>query len=227
MLLPLRDDNPTRRTPIFVTLILLTNIGVFVYAKLLGPTGFDVFASSFGTIPFEVTRAVDAISPTPIPLYLTLVTSLFLHGGWLHLGGNMLYLWIFGNNIEDALGHFRFVVFYLFCGVAATLAHVAMGPDSLVPLVGASGAIAGVLGAYVAAYPGARIHTLVFLLFFVQVIRIPAVIVLGVWFIGQLLSASMGDGTGGGVAWYAHIGGFLVGLLLMRRRLLRFPVYVN
>ncbi len=223
MLLPIRDDNPTRRVPLFVTTILLANVVIFVYAKLLGPTGFDAFTSSFGAVPFEVTRAVDAVSPTPIPLYATLITSLFLHGGWLHLAGNMLYLWIFGNNIEDALGHVRFLVFYLFCGVAASLAHVVTGPDSTIPLVGASGAIAGVLGAYVAAYPGARVHTLIFLFFFVQIVRIPAVIVLGIWFIGQILNASVG---GGGVAWYAHIGGFVVGFLLMRRRVRRLPVVV-
>ena len=221
MLLPIRDDNPSRRFPVFVTAILLTNIGVFVYAKMLGPTGFDAFAASFGAVPFEVARAVDAVTPTPIPLYATLVTSLFLHGGWLHLGGNMLYLWIFGNNIEDVLGHGRFLIFYLLCGVAATFAHVVTGPDSTIPLVGASGAIAGVLGAYVAAYPGARVHTLVFFFLFVQIIRIPAVIVLGIWFVGQVLNASVG---GGGVAWYAHIGGFVVGFLLMRQRLRRIPV---
>lgn len=215
MLLPIRDENPSRRVPLFVGAIMLANIGVFVYSKFLGPTGFDAFTSSFGAVPFEVTRGVDAVTPTPIPLYATFLTSLFLHGDWLHLGGNMLYLWIFGNNIEDFLGHLRFLVFYLFCGVAATVAHIASGPDSVLPLIGASGAIAGVLGAYVAAYPGARVLTLVFLFVFVQIIRIPAIIVLGVWFVIQLLNASAG---GGGVAWYAHIGGFIVGFCLMRRR---------
>ena len=161
------------------------------------------------------------MTPTPIPLYATLLTSLFLHGDWLHLGGNMLYLWIFGNNIEDFLGHLRFLVFYLFCGVAATVAHIASGPDSVLPLIGASGAIAGVLGAYVAAYPSARVLTLVFLFVFVQIIRIPAIIVLGGGFVIQLLNASAG---GGSVAWYAHIGGFIVGFCLMRRRVRRIPV---
>lgn len=224
MLLPIRDDNPARSIPVFVVTILLANTGIFVYAKLLGQTGFDAFASIFGAIPFELTNGVDAVSPTPIPLYLTLVTSTFLHGGWLHLASNMLYLWIFGNNIEDVLGHFRFVAFYFFCGVLATVAHVVMGPGSMIPLVGASGAIAGILGAYVAAFPGARVHTLMFLFVFVQVIRVPAVIVLGVWFIGQLLNASLSGGVGGGVAWYAHIAGFVVGFFLMRRRLRRIPI---
>ena len=224
MLLPIRDDNPARSIPVFVVTILFANTGIFVYAKLLGQTGFDAFASIFGAIPFELTNGVDAVSPTPIPLYLTLATSTFLHGGWLHLASNMLYLWIFGNNIEDVLGHFRFVAFYFFCGVLATVAHVVMDPGSMIPLVGASGAIAGILGAYVAAFPGARVHTLMFLFVFVQVIRVPAVIVLGVWFIGQLLNASLSGGVGGGVAWYAHIAGFVVGFFLMRRRLRRIPI---
>ena len=211
MMIPLRDENPARSKPVFVVLILLANVAVFVYARLLGSVGFEVFTARYGAIPFELVYAVDAISPTPIPLYLTLLTSMFLHADWMHLGGNMLYLWIFGNNIEGALGHVRFVGFYLFCGVIATLAHVASGPSSIVPMVGASGAIAGILGAYLAAFPGSRILVLVFYI----VLRIPALIVLGGWFIIQVLNAS---GEGGGVAWYAHIMGFVVGYLFMRRR---------
>ncbi len=219
MLIPIRDDNPTRRVPVLAVGILGLNVFLFLYAKFLGSTGFDVLTASWGAIPFELTHGVDAISPTPYPVYATLITSLFMHGGWLHIAGNMLYLWIFGNNVEDVLGHGRFLVFYLFCGVAATLAHVATGPESTLPLVGASGAVAGVLGAYLAAFPGARIHVLVPIFFFIQIIRVPAVLVLGMWFSVQLLNAWMDQGgMGGGVAWYAHIGGFVIGFLLMRRR---------
>ena len=214
-MIPLRDDNPTQRTPGFTIAIAGVNIAVFLYVFSLGSTGFEAFTVRLGLIPFEITHLRDAISPTPIPLYLTLFTSLFMHGGWLHLGGNMLYLWIFGNNIEDALGHFRFLGFYLLCGVVATLAHVASTPNSTAPLVGASGAIAGVLGAYMAAFPRARVHVLVFFFFFFQVVRIPALIVLGAWFIIQLANVWAGSG---GVAWYAHIAGFLAGYLIMRRR---------
>ncbi len=218
MILPIKDDNPTRRTPIFTVAILGANVAVFLYAISLGTTGFEVFALRLGLIPFEITHAADAISPTPIPLYLTLFTAMFIHGGWMHLVGNMLYLWIFGNNIEDTLGHFQFLVFYLFCGVVATLAHVVSGPDATIPLVGASGAIAGVLGAYMAAFPGARVHVLIF----IHVVRVPALIVLGFWFIVQLSNASAeAGGAGGGVAWYAHIAGFVVGYLLMRFRMRR------
>ncbi|MDA0746688.1 MAG: rhomboid family intramembrane serine protease [bacterium] len=223
MLLPIKDDNPTRRLPVVTVAILLANVVVFFYSFFLGSNGFDAFTLRLGVIPFEITHAVDAISPTPIPLYLTLITSMFMHGGWMHLGGNMLYLWIFGKNVEDALGRFRFLLFYLFCGVVATLAHVVSDPGSTVPLVGASGAIAGILGAYLAAFPGTRVHVLVFLFIFIQVIRIPAVLVLGVWFVIQLFSASAeAAGTGGGVAWYAHIAGFVVGYMLMRTRVRRF-----
>lgn len=211
MLIPLKDENPSRSTPFFMVMILLANIGVFVYAWLLGETGFAIFLSRFGAIPFELTHVTDAISPTPIPLYATLLTSMFMHGDWMHLGGNMLYLWIFGKNIEDFIGHFRFVIFYLFCGVVATLAHVLSDPASTTPMVGASGAIAGVLGAYLAAFPGARILVLMFYF----ILRVPALIVLGAWFLIQLVNASGGMG---GVAWYAHIVGFVVGYILMRWR---------
>lgn len=210
MMIPLKDENPSHTTPVFMVLILLLNVGVFVYAWVLGDTGFVVFLSRFGAIPFELTHATDAISPTPIPLYATLLTAMFMHGDWMHLGGNMLYLWIFGNNIEDLLGHGRFLGFYFLCGIIATLAHVLSDPLSTAPMVGASGAIAGVLGAYMAAFPRARILVLMFYF----ILRIPALIVLGVWFIIQLMNAS---GGAGGVAWYAHIAGFVAGYLLMRR----------
>lgn len=219
MMIPLKDDNPTYTAPVFVVAIIAINVGVFVYALLLGDVGYNMFTSRFGAIPFEMWHATDAISPTPIPVYFTLLTAMFMHGGWMHLGGNMLYLWIFGNNIEDTLGHFRFFGFYLFCGIVATFAHVVSEPDSVVPMVGASGAIAGVLGAYLALFPNARILVLFFYFF----LRIPALIVLGVWFVIQLMNAS--DDLSG-VAWYAHIAGFVAGYLLMRYRQRKAPVEV-
>jgi len=211
MMIPLKDDNPTYSAPVLVISIIVINVVVFVYALLLGDVGYHMFSARFGAIPFELIHFTDAISPTPIPLYSTLITSMFMHGGWMHLGGNMLYLWIFGNNIEDTLGHFRFLVFYLVCGIVATLAHVLSEPDSIVPMVGASGAIAGTLGAYLALFPGSRI----LVLFFYFILRIPALIVLGVWFVIQLMNAS--DDVSG-VAWYAHIAGFVVGYVWMRYR---------
>ena len=214
MIIPWKDDNPTRQLPGVMVSILVSNVGIFLYTYFLGETGFRVFTDKYGLIPLEVTQLTDAISPTPIPFLLTFFTAMFMHGGWAHLGGNMLYLWIFGNNVEDTLGHVRFLGFYLLCGLVATLSHVVSAPDSTLPLVGSSGAIAGVLGAYMAAFPGARVHVLVFCL----VLRIPALLVLGIWFLIQLSNASMDPEVEGGVAWYAHIAGFVVGYLIMRRR---------
>ena len=219
MMIPLKDENPSQGVPILLIGILLGNVGIFVYAWLLGDVGFHVFSARYGAIPFEIAHGVDAISPTPIPIYLTLFSSMFLHGGILHLGGNMLYLWIFGNNIEAALGQARFLFFYLFCGVIATLAHVFFEPESTIPMVGASGAIAGILGGYLAAFPGARILVLVFYF----VLRVPALIVLGGWFVIQLLNASTASGTSD-VAWFAHIAGFVVGYILMRQWKNKIPV---
>lgn len=217
MLIPIRNDNPTNRLPVMTAAILLMNVAVFLYAKLLGVPGFDVFIASWGAIPFELTHGVDAISPTPSPVYVTLITSMFQHGGWLHIAGNMLYLWIFGRNIEDVFGHLGYVLFYLVCGVIGTFAHIAAAPESTVPMVGASGAIAGILGAYLAAFPSARIHVLVPIFFFVRIMHVPAVLVLMMWFLVQVFNVWVdGDVTGGGVAWYAHIGGFVVGYLLMK-----------
>lgn len=216
MMIPLKDETPSRRVPALVIAILLGNVGVFVYAYLLGDVGFHVFTARYGAIPFEVRYGVDAISPTPVPVYLTLLSSMFLHGGIVHLGGNMLYLWIFGNKVEEALGHARFVCFYLLCGIIATLAHVFSDPESTIPMVGASGAIAGILGAYLAAFPSARILVLVFYF----ILRVPALIVLGGWFVIQLLNAS---NDASDVAWYAHIAGFVIGYILMHRWATRTP----
>lgn len=221
MLIPIRDENPTQRVPIVTVGLLLANVSVFVYAKLLGPTGFEVFLASIAVVPFEITHIVDAISPTPFPVLLTTVTSMFMHAGWLHIASNMLYLWVFANNVEDVLGRARFLLFYLACGVAAALAQTLTEPESTIPLVGASGAVAGALGGYLVAFPGAYVHVFVPIFF---LFRIPAVLVLILWFGLQLLWAWLDEGGAGGTAWYAHIGGFVVGYVVMRHRVSRIRV---
>jgi len=212
MFIPLRDDNPTRRTPYVTLALIAANVLVFALGALSAP-GLQGSALRFGAIPYEIThfRSLDAAVRVAPPL--ALLTSLFVHGSLFHLLGNMLYLWIFGNNVEDFLGRFRFILFYFACGLAAGLTQIAATPASRVPMIGASGAIAGVLGAYWLLFPGARVDTLVL----VFIVPIPAGFVLGLWFVLQVLNI----GLGGGVAWFAHVGGFLAGLgliLASRRR---------
>jgi membrane associated rhomboid family serine protease len=180
--------------------------------QAFSPQGLEYFVYRMGAIPYEITHFTTISSLPRVSPPLTLLTSIFMHGSVLHLLGNMLYLWIFGNNVEDHLGSFRFLLFYLLCGLGASLTHILLNPNSQVPMIGASGAIAGVLGAYMILYPQARVMTVVFLFFFIRIIPIPAVIILGLWFLLQLLSA----GGGGGVAWFAHIGGFLIGIVLIK-----------
>jgi membrane associated rhomboid family serine protease len=226
MIFPLKDLNPTRRTP-FVTIALIAiNVVVFLYELMLG-RDLPGFIASFGAIPYELTHSTDLVgrySGSPIVhtegpafIQLTLLTSMFMHGGFMHLVGNMLYLWIFGNNVEDVLGPLKFLGFYLLCGLAAAVAQIAIHPNSTVPTIGASGAVAGVLGAYLLAYPRARVVCLVFLIIFIQLIELPAAVVLVFWFVIQFFQgfASIAAGATGGVAWFAHVGGFLTGLLLI------------
>ncbi|MEK6590889.1 MAG: rhomboid family intramembrane serine protease [Nitrospinota bacterium] len=214
-MIPLKDDNPTRIFP-FVTIgIIIVNILVFLYQLSLGP-GYERFIFSYGALPYEITHGIDIGPQVQIPLFFTVYTSMFMHGGFMHIIGNMLYLWIFGNNIEDSMGHLRFIFFYIICGTAASLAHIFTNPNSKIPMVGASGAISGILGAYILLFPHARILTLVMMGFFVRIIKVPAVIVLGFWIVFQLLNSAIAAGSeGGGVAWLAHIGGFFAGLLLI------------
>jgi membrane associated rhomboid family serine protease len=208
-MIPLKDDNPTSTYP-FVTLTLIAvNVTVFVFQLLLSPMAYKIFVFRTAAIPFEIVHFTDIQPPNFLPPPLTLFTAMFVHGSFLHLGGNMLYLWIFGDNVEDRIGHMKFLVFYLSTGVLASLFHVISHPSSTVPMIGASGAIAGILGAYFLLFPRAHVMTLIFLLFFVQIVRIPALVFLGLWFAIQVLSS----GAGGGIAWYAHIGGFLAGFL--------------
>ena len=221
-MIPLRDANPTRRTPIVTLALIVACFVVFAYelGRLGsgGPDALDAFAREWGIVPAELTAAWSSGVNLPGEA-LTLVTSQFLHGGWLHILGNMLYLWIFGNNVEDRLGRFRFLLFYLVGGVVAGLTQVAIASNSPVPTIGASGAIAATLGAYLVLFPRARITSLVFLGFFYQLIDVPAIIVLGFWFVLQLLDGLTSLGmvqTGGGVAFFAHIGGFVVGALVAK-----------
>jgi membrane associated rhomboid family serine protease len=211
MFIPLRDDNPTRRTPYVTAALIAVNVLVFTFGALSTP-GLQGNALRFGAIPYEITHLRSLDAALRVPPLLALLTSLFVHGGLFHLLGNMLYLWIFGNNVEDVLGRVRFTLFYFACGLAAGLTQIAATPASQVPMIGASGAIAGVLGAYWLLFPRARVDTLIL----VFIVPVPAGLVLGLWFVLQVLNI----GLGGGVAWFAHVGGFLVGigLILVSRR---------
>jgi membrane associated rhomboid family serine protease len=213
-LIPLRDINPTNRFAIVTFTLIVLNIVVFIYELTLGAMGGKEFLVSFALIPKHLFYPETSLGGI-IPATATLITSMFLHGGLLHISGNMLYLWIFGNNVEDDTGRVRFLVFYLLCGLIAATAHAFMNRSSLTPMIGASGAISGVLGAYVLLYPRARVVTLVMLGFYIRTIEIPAMIVLGFWFVMQFLSALLSGGSAGGVAWYAHIAGFIAGMLLI------------
>ncbi len=181
----------------------------------------DWFLMQYALVPAELLGGQDLPPAIPVPIWLTLISAMFLHGSILHVLGNMLYLWIFGDNVEDAMGPVRFLIFYLLCGALASLAQIAIGPGSSVPLVGASGAIAGVLAAYFMLYPYARVLTLIPIFFFLRLVAVPAVFLLGFWFILQVISGAGSLGSSSGVAWFAHIGGFIAGLILVfpfRRR---------
>jgi membrane associated rhomboid family serine protease len=225
-MVPLRDSMPVQRWPVVTWVLIGVNVWVFLNELLLGPE-LEAFIRTWAFIPARY-FALGEIAPDDVGRYLPIFTSMFLHGGWLHLVGNMIYLWIFGDNVEDRLGHVRYLVFYLVTGAGAALVHAHLAPDSTLPTVGASGAISGVLGAYLVLFPHARVYTLVpWVFIFLGVIEIPATVYLGVWFLMQVLNGAIGlaapvEAAGGGVAWWAHIGGFVMGLgvasLLRRRR---------
>jgi len=221
--IPLKDDVPSRTTPFVTVMIIVANVLAFFYQLSLGAEGHaaEAFLSEFGAVPCRLTGVCGAPGDFPAP-YATVVTSMFLHGGVLHIAGNMLYLWIFGDNVEDTLGHGRFLLFYLFCGGAAAGAQTLVAPSSRVPMIGASGAISGVLGAYLLLFPYASVLTLFTFGFFIRVIRIPAILILGLWIVLQgiagylsINAAAHGRGEIGGIAWFAHIGGFLAGMALL------------
>jgi membrane associated rhomboid family serine protease len=208
-MLPIGDINPRRRFPVMTVLLILINAAVFVYELTLSSEALDAFFYSAGVVPYLLTQQ------TSLHALGTLLTSQFLHGGFMHIAGNMLYLWIFGDNVEDQLGRVGFVIFYLLAGVIANLAQVAMDPTSQLPGIGASGAIAGVLGVYLVLYPVNRVRTLL-MIFFIRYVELPAWLVLGFWFVLQLFDgvASIGTRSQGGVAYFAHVGGFVTGLLV-------------
>jgi membrane associated rhomboid family serine protease len=208
-MLPLRDNNPTRRFPIVNIAIILLNVLVFIYQWLLPSDQLDQMVYQMGVVPARV------VSQFSLPVAFTFLSAMFMHGGFLHILGNMLYLYIFGDNVEDTVGHFRYAFVYLACGIGASLAQIAIDPTSTVPSIGASGAIAGVLGAYLVFFPRARIQYLVTLGFFIRFIELPAIIALGLWFVLQIFSGvlSLDVAQSGGVAYFAHIGGFALGLL--------------
>jgi membrane associated rhomboid family serine protease len=219
--IPLYDRNPTRRFPIVTVSLIAACFVVFLYELSItmgggGDAALERFFDVWGAVPSKITASIDAGSYVS-QATLGIVTSIFLHGGWLHILGNMLYLWIFGNNVEDRLGRIGFLLFYLVGGIVAALTQVAIDPQSTQPLVGASGAIAAALGAYIVLFPGARILSLVFLGFFYQLLNVPALVILGFWFVLQLISgfgSLGGDTASGGVAFFAHIGGFAFGMVV-------------
>jgi membrane associated rhomboid family serine protease len=220
-MIPLYDRNPTRRFPIVTVALIAACFGAFLYELSLtmgggGDAALGTFFDTWGAVPSKISTSIDAGNYVS-QATLGIVTSIFLHGGWLHILGNMLYLWIFGNNVEDRLGRVGFLLFYLVGGIVAALTQVAIDPQSTQPLVGASGAIAAALGAYIVLFPGARLLSLVFLGFFYQLLNVPALIILGFWFVLQLISgfgSLGGDTASGGVAFFAHIGGFAFGMVV-------------
>ena len=242
---PLRDNIPTEHFPIVTVLIIVANCIVYFFLQdgLLGlpneGLGGDWPVVEYATIPYEVTHPGDVCEATASgaiacegqpgvtgtagpqpPTWLTLFTAMFMHGSLLHIGGNMLFLWIFGNNVEDAMGPFRFLAFYLLGGLAADAAQILVDTNSMVPTLGASGAVAGVLGGYLLIFPRARVVTVVFIIFFFTILELPAILFLGIWILQQALFAYFDllqpTGDGGGVAYFAHIGGFVFGLLAVR-----------
>mgnify|MGYP006267719021 CR=1 FL=1 len=213
---PLKDDLPVRRTPLITWATLLANVLAFLWQ--VGAVGMERSVFAGGAIPAEILTFRDVGVPDLVPPPFTILTSMFLHGGWGHIFFNMLFLWIFGDNVEDAMGHGPFLVFYLLCGAAGNIGHILTNPLSTVPTVGASGAIAGVLGAYFLLFPRARVVTIVPLFVIPMVMEVPAVVFLGLWFVLQFLSGAVSLGRSaseGGVAWWAHIGGFVFGAVVM------------
>ena len=217
-MLPIKDDIPTQRKPVITIALIVVNCLVFFYENMLGRGGFALFTQKWGLIPVEFTTGVELTPHIATSSFANLFTSMFMHGGFIHLGGNMLYLWIFGNNIEDRLGKVKFILFYFASGIVAALTFIVTDIHGEVPMVGASGAIAGILGAYIVIYPYARVQTVIFVLYFIRIARIPALFLLGFWFVLQVFSGlpALGTSGGGGTAWFAHIGGFIFGVVVFK-----------
>jgi rhomboid family protein len=215
-MIPLKDENPKKNLPFINFIFIIANIAVFIYQpsseKLL-----SAFYNSYGLIPNNLTTLLQNELPQVLIILQSLFSSLFVHGGFMHLAGNMIFLWVFGDNIEYAIGHFNYILFYLLCGIAATLTQVFIEPNSLIPVIGASGAISGILGAYIIKFPKNKVTTLFIIFIFIKIIKIRAVYLLGIWFLFQIFQGylSLGQESMGGVAWFAHIGGFISGLILV------------
>lgn len=219
-MIPLRDNIPSRRFPLMNTALIAANLAVFFHELGLASTGkLHQFILEYGLVPARIDAALLRPDPTSWSAYSTLITAIFIHGGWVHVLGNMLFLWVFGDNVEDRMGAFRYLVFFLLVGAIGNLAHALANPGLTAPTVGASGAVAGVLGAYMVSYPRARVLTLVFLGIFFTVLEIPAVLFLLYWFFLQVAngvaSLSPMARLASGVAWWAHIGGFVSGMVLL------------
>jgi membrane associated rhomboid family serine protease len=236
-MIPLRAENPRRTFAAVNLLLIVANIVVFIYQVTLPPKAADKLVLNLGVVPARAEQVLGPIRPPSrvagraartssqapaaesalVPLVMSLFTSMFLHGGVLHLLGNMLFLWVFGANVEDHLGHFPYLMFYLICGIGAGITHIVANWGSTIPSIGASGAISGVMGAYIVLFPRSKILTLVPIIIFFFTVRLPAVLILGYWFLIQFLSGflSLGEVDQSGVAWWAHIGGFLLGAILV------------
>jgi membrane associated rhomboid family serine protease len=225
---PYRDDNPTLATPVVTFLLIIGNVLVWVLVQGMGAEpNLSRSVCELGLIPGEFLGLVPQGATVPMgnqtvcmlgdeQTWFTPLTSMFLHGGWFHLIGNMWFLWVFGNNVEDSMGHVRYLAFYLLCGIAAAAAQTFMNPSSAIPMVGASGAISGVMGAYIVLYPRVRVHMLVILAIFITRIVVPAYLMLGYWFLLQLIGGGLSGSAEGGVAFWAHAGGFIAGALLIQ-----------
>jgi membrane associated rhomboid family serine protease len=218
LLLPLHDDNPTRRFAFLTAALVAANVAVYIAQALMLEAAGTKFVLGYGMIPSVLFGTAELARDIETPgAFATLFTSMFLHGGFMHVAGNMLYLWTFGNNVEDAMGRVRFALFYAGCGLAAALSQAAVDPASEIPMIGASGAVSGVLGAYLLLHPHASVYSFVFF----RLAWVPAYLVLGFWIVVQIANGMMADPAEGGVAWWAHIGGFAAGLVLaplMKRR---------
>ncbi len=216
-MIPLYDQNPTRGRPVVTLVLIALNVAVFAFELLLPRAGLTLegFYARAGMIPYELAHRVDIPPSGLVPWWATPFTAMFMHGGWLHLIFNMLYLWIFGNNVEDLLGRTRFVAFYLLCGLAAAVTQVIVDVDSTTPVIGASGAVAGVLGAYIVVWPHARVVTLIVLIFLFPVVLLPAWVLLVVWFVLQAVQGVLSLRGETDVAYFAHVGGFVAGMLMV------------
>ena len=228
-MIPLKNLNPRVTFPVVTLGIIAANVAVFFHQLSLDPHAATQFIEVYGMVPARVQEALSGPKVTLSQAFLPLFTSMFLHGGWLHIIGNMWFLWIFGDNVEDRLGHIPYLLFYLVCGLGAGIAQTAFAWGSKIPSVGASGAISGVLGAYIVFFPSSRILTLVPLFIFWFTAKLPAVIFIGIWFLLQFLSGlgALAAQSSGGVAWWAHVGGFVLGMLLVlgRRNRPAAPLY--